>query len=118
MTPDKKYKLQQWSNHSLYYSEETYAIHNSIAVVCETVENKLNEQYEIIQNLNRLNDSLIKENNSQNEEIQDLKKEIKRLERNLKIKKEERDHHWESREYFRKQLLKIPENIRNTWIED
>ena len=51
------------------------------------------------------------------EENEQLKEENKRLKRNVKTFKEDRDSNFKSTQYFREQLMKIPESIREVWLE-
>ena len=70
-----------------------------------------NNKYVIMMNSNaHLNEML-------NEGTEQLRKENKRLKRNVKTFKEDRDSNFESAQYFREQLNKIPESIREVWIE-
>ena len=41
---EKRFTLEQWTKHSLYYSDGEYSAHMSIGFICEKVEKKLNEQ--------------------------------------------------------------------------
>lgn len=51
------------------------------------------------------------------EEIGERENDIKRLKRQVKTFKEDRDSNFKSAQYFREQLMKIPESIRSVWIE-
>ena len=51
------------------------------------------------------------------EEIGARENDIKRLKRQVKTFKEDRDSNFKSAQYFREQLMKIPESIRSVWIE-
>lgn len=91
-------------------SEKRFAIHR------ETEEDKVifsfydgNKQIDVEDILDLLNNL--------NDENEQLKKENKRLKRNVKTFEEDRDSNFESAQYFREQLNKIPESIREVWIE-
>jgi chromosome segregation ATPase len=51
---EKRFTLEQWTKHSLYYSDGEYSAHMSIGFICEKVEKKLNEQEATIRKLQDL----------------------------------------------------------------
>ena len=46
---EKQFTLEQWTKHSLYYSDGEYSAHMSIGFICEKVEKNLNEQQATIE---------------------------------------------------------------------
>ena len=50
---EKQFTLEQWTKHSLYYSDGEYSAHMSIGFICEKVEKNLNEQQATIEEQNK-----------------------------------------------------------------
>lgn len=69
--------------------------------------------YELCDDLNKLAEDIT----HLEEEIGARENDIKRLKRQVKTFKEDRDSNFKSAQYFREQLMKIPESIRSVWIE-
>lgn len=90
-----------------FVEDESYLV-NYVENHCifDRVQGKHLYLSEVIALLNQLND-----------ENEQLKEENKRLKRNVKTFKEDRDSNFKSAQYFREQLMKIPESIREVWIE-
>ena len=89
---EKRFTLEQWTKHSLYYSDGEYSAHMSIGFICEKVEKKLNEQDKEIseaeRKLSEITNNLaneIKKNGLLNEEINQLRIE------NMRLKKKDGD---------------------------
>ena len=73
---EKRFTLEQWTKHSLYYSDGEYSAHMSIGFICEKVEKKLNEQQATISKLEEENEQLSKEHQEMLEKYVLLKLKI------------------------------------------
>ena len=106
-------------------SEKRFVLSESKFAIIDKKENKTyyfdsEDSYTLRDLLNELAD----ENRQLRQTVQHLEEEIgarendiKRLKRQVKTFKEDRDSNFKSAQYFREQLMKIPKSIRSVWIE-